>query len=58
MIEYLKSQTDRMNAEQKSLVARCAKMPEEKWIKAERERLTTLYMWLHMKPGTVTNRRF
>lgn len=58
MIEYLQSQTHRMNSEQKGLVSRCAKIPEEKWIKAERERLTTLYMWLHMKPGSVAVRRF
>jgi len=47
-----------MNSGQKSLVARCAKIPEDRWIKVERERLTTLYMWLHMKPGSVENRRF
>lgn len=50
MIEYLKTQMDRMNEQQQQLVERCAAMHEDQWIKIERERLTTLYMWLHMKP--------
>lgn len=58
MIGYLQSQLHRMNSEQRGLVVRCAKIPEDKWIKIERERLTTLYMWLHMKPGSVEKRRF
>ncbi|GAC1042298.1 hypothetical protein thsrh120_23020 [Rhizobium sp. No.120] len=58
MIEYLKTQTSRMNDDQRNLVARCARIPEDKWIKIERERLTTLYMWLHMASGSVAKRRF
>jgi hypothetical protein len=50
MIEYLQTQTHRMSDDQKDLVARCASRHEDEWIKIERDRLTTLYMWLHMKP--------
>lgn len=58
MIQYLMAQTERMNEAQRGLVARCADRPESEWIKAERDRLTKLYMWLHMKPGSVASRKF
>lgn len=47
-----------MNEDQKKLVERTAKMHEDDWLKIERERLATLYMWLHMKPGSVAERKF
>ncbi len=58
MIEYLQTQIDRMSEEQKALVWRCAKRHEDEWIKVERDRLTKLYMWLHMKEGSVASRKF
>lgn len=52
MIDYLVTQTHRMNAEQRALVSRISKMPKDaRLIKAETDRLATLYMWLHMSPG-------
>lgn len=58
MIDYLKTQLHRMNSEQRSLVARIAAMPADaKLIKSESEALTTIYMWLHMKPGSIEKRK-
>jgi len=58
MIAYLLTQLDIMNEDQKNLVERTAKMHEDEWLRIERERLATLYMWLHMKPGSVAERKF
>lgn len=58
MLEYLVSQTQRMNHEQSSIVHRCARMPEEKILPFEKDRLTTIYMWLHMASGSIAKRRF
>jgi len=58
MIEYLMTQLDRMSEEQRGLVERCATREEGSWLKIERQRIGTLYMWLHMREGSVAYRRF
>lgn len=58
MIEYLVEHTERMNEEQKSLVARMAKLHEDEWQKVEKERLSLLYLWLHISDGSVENRKW
>lgn len=58
MITYLQSQIHRMNDQQKNLVERLIGLHEDQWQKKERERLSVLYLWLHMYPGSVANRKF
>lgn len=58
MIQYLVEQTERMNEEQKGLVARMSKLHENEWQKVEKERLSLLYLWLHMSNGSVENRKW
>lgn len=59
MIDYLKTQLHRMSSEQRSIVARIAAMPADaRLLKSESEALAKLYLWLHMKPGSVAKRKF
>jgi hypothetical protein len=59
MIDYLKTQLPRMSSEQIGLVNRVAALPEKSEpLPVERDRLSTLYIWLHMKPGSVRRRKF
>jgi len=58
-IPYLKTQLDRMNHDQRSLVERVLSLPDgSQPTKMEEERLTQLYLWLHMDTGSVAHRRF
>lgn len=58
MIEYLVEQTERMNEEQKLFVSRMSKLHEDEWQKVEKERLSLLYLWLHMDDGSVSKRKW
>lgn len=58
-IQYLKTQAHRMNADQRALVSRVGAMPPgSNLLKTEEERLSQLYLWLHMESGSVSHRRF
>jgi len=59
MLEYLKTQLHRMNADHRALVDRVAKLPAgSEPTRMEEERLSQLYLWLHMESGSVKHRRF
>ena len=53
MLEYLRSQKHRMNAEQQALVERVSSLPAGASMQKLEEEL---YLWLHMESGSVADR--
>jgi len=59
MLDYLKSQFPRMNEKQIALIERVALLPEgQEPLPVERDRLSTIYLWLHMSEGSIRHRKF
>jgi len=59
MLEYLKTQFSRMNENQKALVNRAIEFEGKKeLIPMERDRLATMYIWLHSSTGSIKERKF
>ncbi len=59
MLEYLKTQIHRMDESQKTLLSRAIEFEGKKdLIPMERDRLATMYIWLHSSTGNIKNRKF